>query len=159
MLWGMIILAFLGWVHATCIKCGQKNCCKNWIVKDGSTIICSGDMLQVDQYLRVEGNPHIFAVGDVNNVPEQKLAFLAKKQAELTAKNLLAVIQAEEKGKTAKLSAWWPSAGMSVQFVSIGRRSVGGRVWGALGCVLDSYSNGNRCVFMSKLCSAVSYWE
>jgi NADH dehydrogenase FAD-containing subunit len=78
--------------------------------------------LQVDQYLRVEGHPNIFAVGDVNNVPEQKLAFLAKKQADLTARNLLATIQSEEKGTKLKLSSWSPSAGLAVQFLSIGRR-------------------------------------
>ena len=43
---------------------------------------------QVLPSLQVEGHPHMFALGDVNNVPETKLGFLAAKQAELAAASL-----------------------------------------------------------------------
>ena len=36
--------------------------------------------LRVNKYLQVEGYTDVFAIGDCNDVPEPKLAFLAGKQ-------------------------------------------------------------------------------
>ncbi len=75
------------------------------------------------------GHPRLFALGDVTDVPEEKLAFLAAQQGNLVAGNLTALATAEASGgDTAlqaagkKLRSWWPSAGMQVMFVSIGRK-------------------------------------
>jgi NADH dehydrogenase FAD-containing subunit len=70
----------------------------------------------------------MFALGDVTDVPEEKLAFLAAQQGSLVAGNLAALAAAVAAGGEdvlqaagSKLKAWWPSAGVQVMFVSIGR--------------------------------------
>lgn len=85
--------------------------------------------LQVDQHLRVVGHPRLFALGDVTDVQEEKLAFLAAQQATLVAANLTALAAAAAAGGEAamqaagsKLRCWRPSAGIQVLFVSIGRK-------------------------------------
>jgi NADH dehydrogenase FAD-containing subunit len=103
-------------------------------------------VVQVDPQLRVVGHPRLFALGDVTDVPEEKLAFLAKKQGDLVAGNITTLAAAaaavgaaagaaaaaaagtspgrEEALQAAngKLRAWWPSAGLQVMMVSIGRK-------------------------------------
>jgi NADH dehydrogenase FAD-containing subunit len=95
---------------------------------------------QVDAQLRVIGHPRLFALGDVTDVPEEKLAFLAKKQGDLVAGNITTLAAAAAAGTPAaaaagtasardealqaanpRLRAWWPSAGLQVMLVSIGR--------------------------------------
>lgn len=85
-------------------------------------------MSQVDQHLRVVGHPRLFALGDVTDVAEEKLAFLAAQQGNLVAGNLSALAAAVAAGGDealtaagSKLKAWWPSAGIQVMLVSIGR--------------------------------------
>ncbi len=84
--------------------------------------------LQVDKHLRVVGHPRLFALGDVTDVPEEKLAFLAAQQGGLVAANITTLVAAEAAGGDTALQAagkrlrsWWPSAGLQVMFVSIGR--------------------------------------
>jgi NADH dehydrogenase FAD-containing subunit len=87
----------------------------------------------VDKHLQVVGHPHIFAVGDVTDVPEEKLAFLASQQGNLVATNISALAAAAAataggdvgqvlQAGSCKLRSWTPSAGMQVMFVSIGRK-------------------------------------
>lgn len=67
----------------------------------------------------------MFALGDVTDVPESKLAFLASKHADVVAANLRALAKAAAAGagaKAPKLTAWKPGMGMPVQFVSLGRK-------------------------------------
>eukprot|EP00198_Chlamydomonas_reinhardtii_P013718 XP_001703055.1 type-II NADH dehydrogenase [Chlamydomonas reinhardtii] len=73
--------------------------------------------------LQVEGHPHMFALGDVNNVPETKLGFLAAKQAELAAASLQALARAKAAGGPApKLQRWKPNGGtLAVMMVTLGR--------------------------------------
>ena len=49
--------------------------------------------VKVNNCLQVEGCPHIFALGDCNNVQEEKLAINAKRHATLTVENILRVNQ------------------------------------------------------------------
>lgn len=84
-------------------------------------------LVKVDEYLRVAGSQNIFAVGDVTNVQESKLAFLAGKHGELVAKNIVALIKS---GHTAKLKAWKPGMGMPGTFllVSLGKKYAVGQM-------------------------------
>ena len=45
--------------------------------------------IKVDQYLRVEGTPHIYAIGDCANVPEGKMGYAADKQGAAVATNII----------------------------------------------------------------------
>ncbi len=76
------------------------------------------------------GTDNLFACGDVTDVPETKLAFLAGKHAELVAKNFRALAKS---GAKAKLGAWKPNMGMQVEMVSLGRGS-GVMQLGCLAC-------------------------
>lgn len=83
--------------------------------------------------MRVAGHPRLFALGDVTNIPEEKLAFLSAQHGTLVAANLSALAAvhaaagdgggAEDALAAAggKLRAWRPSMGVRVMFVSIGR--------------------------------------
>lgn len=81
--------------------------------------------IKVDKHFQVVGHPTLFALGDVTNIKEDKLAFLAVKHAQLVAKNLAAVVKG---GAKAKLGAWKPGMGMKAMFVSTGRRHGFGQV-------------------------------
>ncbi|PNW76355.1 hypothetical protein CHLRE_12g556228v5 [Chlamydomonas reinhardtii] len=70
--------------------------------------------------LQVEGHPHMFALGDVNNVPEAKLGYLATEHGKLVAVSLKALISAKP-GASPKLGAWKPGMGNQVMIVSLGR--------------------------------------
>jgi apoptosis-inducing factor 2 len=48
--------------------------------------------VRVDEYLRAGGQPDVFAIGDVNDVPEAKLAQWATVQGKATARNIRAVL-------------------------------------------------------------------
>ncbi len=43
---------------------------------------------QVHSTLQVAGQPHMFALGDCNDVPETKQGYFAQKQAELAAESI-----------------------------------------------------------------------
>jgi NADH dehydrogenase FAD-containing subunit len=84
--------------------------------------------LQVDKHLRIPNHASLFALGDVTDVPEEKLAFLAAKQAHVVAASL-AALAAASGGSTAvqaaaarRLGVWRPSAGLRVMLVTLGRK-------------------------------------
>ncbi len=49
--------------------------------------------VKVNNCLQLEGYPHIFALGDCNNIQEEKLAINAKRHATLTVENIIRVNQ------------------------------------------------------------------
>jgi NADH dehydrogenase FAD-containing subunit len=73
--------------------------------------------VKVGSDLRVIGIDNIFALGDINDVPEMKLGVLAGNQATLTAKNIQRLI----KDPSARLTPYKPSKPMS--FIPIGRKA------------------------------------
>jgi NADH dehydrogenase FAD-containing subunit len=86
-------------------------------------------LAQVTKRLQVVGHPRLFALGDVTDVPEEKLAFLAAQQGSLVADSIAALAAARAAGgaaaveaAAAKLRPWRPSMGMQVMFVSLGRK-------------------------------------
>ncbi|KAL0299114.1 UNVERIFIED_CONTAM: Ferroptosis suppressor protein 1 [Sesamum radiatum] len=87
---------------------------KETILKD-----CLDDhgRLKVDATLRVKGHSNIFAIGDINDVPELKQGFLAQGHAMLTAKNLKKLIGGQS---SRKLSTYKPASDVAI--VSLGRR-------------------------------------
>ncbi|EFJ39392.1 hypothetical protein VOLCADRAFT_101032, partial [Volvox carteri f. nagariensis] len=105
-------------------------------VRDGKGLI------KVLPTLQVEGQPHMFALGDCNNVPEEKKGFLAMKQAELAAQSIKALIRAASSGgggnaRSPKLGTWTVNMGMEVMVVTLGRNDgvcrMGGNVF--TGCL------------------------
>lgn len=79
---------------------------------------------QVEPTLQVVGHPHIFALGDVTNIDEDKVAFLAKQHAGVAAANIAALAAATAAAKPPPLRAWRPGMGAPrVQLVSLGRRA------------------------------------
>ena len=73
--------------------------------------------IMVDPDLRVSGSDSIFALGDINDVPEQKLGALAGMQADLTAKNILKLLNDPE----AVLKPYKPSKTMG--FIPVGQKA------------------------------------
>ncbi|GKB44956.1 apoptosis-inducing factor 2-like protein isoform X1 [Tanacetum coccineum] len=73
--------------------------------------------LMVDVNLRVKGFKNIFAIGDVNDVPELKQGFLAQKHALVVASNLKLLVDGSDEGKMVKYN---PASPMAI--VSLGRR-------------------------------------
>lgn len=73
--------------------------------------------LIVDANLRVKGRDNIFAIGDITDVPELKLGFLAEKHASVVAKNLQLLIKEAPEKKLAIYKASPPIA-----MVSLGRK-------------------------------------
>eukprot|EP00775_Hariotina_reticulata_P002211 gene2211-2526_t len=84
--------------------------------------------IKVDQHLRVVGHPKLFAVGDVTDVKEEKLAFLAAKQGELVAASLHALLKAPANAAAPRLGIWKPSMGVPVMMVTLGRNYGVGRI-------------------------------
>nr|ULF48234.1 putative AIF [Gastrodia elata] len=74
--------------------------------------------LMVDSNLRVKGRDNIFAIGDITDVPELKLGFLAEKHALVVAKNLQLLMKGAPEKKLAIYKASPPIA-----MVSLGRKS------------------------------------
>ena len=64
--------------------------------------------IRVNSCLQVEGESSIFAVGDVNSIPGEKLAQVATKQAEIAAKNILELQSANEVQREANLLLYDP---------------------------------------------------
>nr|GEV39262.1 apoptosis-inducing factor homolog A-like [Tanacetum cinerariifolium] len=73
--------------------------------------------LMVDGNLRVKGFKNIFAIGDVNDVPELKQGFLAQKHALVVASNLKLLVDGGDEGKMVKYN---PASSLAI--VSLGRR-------------------------------------
>jgi NADH dehydrogenase FAD-containing subunit len=71
---------------------------------------------KVDRYLRLAGSERIFALGDINDVPQIKLGAFAARQAKLTAKNVSALLERRP------LKAFRPITG-TVGYVTLGRKA------------------------------------
>ncbi|KAG2438421.1 hypothetical protein HYH02_010876 [Chlamydomonas schloesseri] len=71
--------------------------------------------------LQVEGQPHMFALGDCTNVPEAKLGYLATEHGKLVAVSLKTLIGSKPGSPAPKLGAWKPNMGNQVMIVSLGR--------------------------------------
>ena len=67
---------------------------------------------QVNDKLQVEGHKNWFAIGDCNNLPEVKLGYRAKMQAELLAKTLTSIVQLGPEAAT--WATHKPNSGMQV---------------------------------------------
>jgi len=87
----------------------------NWLSSSRIEVNDRGQVC-VDESLKVKGTESIFAIGDINDVPEQKLGAFASKQAQLTAKNILTLIENQE----APLKRYKPNSSMG--FVPIGKK-------------------------------------
>ncbi|KZV55264.1 apoptosis-inducing factor 2 [Dorcoceras hygrometricum] len=73
--------------------------------------------LMVDSNLRVKGRSNIFAIGDITDIPELKLGYLANNHALVAAKNLKLLMSGTNK---TKLSTYTPAPAAAI--VSLGRR-------------------------------------
>ncbi|WCJ41897.1 FAD/NAD(P)-binding oxidoreductase family protein [Euphorbia peplus] len=73
--------------------------------------------LVVDEHLRVKGHKNIFAIGDITNIAEMKLGYLAQKHADVVAKNVKLLMTG---GKECKMASYKP--GSDIAIVSLGRR-------------------------------------
>ncbi|WOK92681.1 apoptosis-inducing factor [Canna indica] len=82
--------------------------------------------LMVDDNLRVRGRYNIFAIGDITDIKEIKLGYLAFKQAEAAAKSIKLLMQGGEEEKIKKLAIY--KAGPPLAFVSLGRRDAVGQL-------------------------------
>ncbi|GFP95662.1 apoptosis-inducing factor homolog a [Phtheirospermum japonicum] len=73
--------------------------------------------LVVDEKLRVKGHDNIFAIGDITDIPELKLGYLAHAHAVVAAKNVKLLMKGESESKLYSYKAASPLA-----IVSLGRR-------------------------------------
>lgn len=66
--------------------------------REGNLVTAADEknQVKVDAALMVEGMPNVFCIGDANNCGDTKLGYLAGKQADLTAKNLVRVANGKE---------------------------------------------------------------
>ncbi|GFP95663.1 apoptosis-inducing factor homolog b [Phtheirospermum japonicum] len=87
---------------------------KETLLKDS---LDSHGRLMVDEKLRVKGHDNIFAIGDITNIPELKLGYLAHAHAALAAKNLKLLMKGESESN---LSSYKPASPQAI--VSLGRR-------------------------------------
>lgn len=72
--------------------------------------------IKVDPQLRVIGLDTVFAIGDINDVPENKMAVHILGQARTLEGNIRAVL-----GGTGSLSAYKPKTGSPMMLVALGR--------------------------------------
>ena len=85
-----------------------------WIGEETGVEKTGKGAIRVGPDLRITGGRNIFAVGDINDVPEIKIGALAARQAKLTAKNLQRLIA----DPNASIKAYKPSAPLGL--VTIG---------------------------------------
>ncbi|CAD7704388.1 unnamed protein product [Ostreobium quekettii] len=91
-----------------------------YMVANFQNMLDDSGLVKVDEFLRVEGKEHIFAVGDCNNVKETKLGYLAMAQGAAVAKSIQAIIK---KGSgQPKLQKWVPGKGIDLMVVTFGRK-------------------------------------
>ncbi|KAK8967622.1 hypothetical protein KSP40_PGU021872 [Platanthera guangdongensis] len=106
-------------INADChFVCVGKPVASSWLHDSilKSSLDKKGQLI-VDENLRVKGYNNIFAIGDITNVPELKLGFLAEKHAGVVAKNLKLSINGAPEKKFAVYKASPPIA-----MVSLGRK-------------------------------------
>eukprot|EP01104_Vermistella_antarctica_P011653 TRINITY_DN3278_c0_g1_i1.p1 TRINITY_DN3278_c0_g1~~TRINITY_DN3278_c0_g1_i1.p1 ORF type:complete len:492 (+),score=79.16 TRINITY_DN3278_c0_g1_i1:187-1662(+) len=89
-----------------------------FLAQNLGTIVDDGGFVKVNEHLQVDGYPDIFAVGDITNVKEEKMAQYAEAQAEVCAKNLIKVLK--QRGET--LSCYKP-ADTTTMIVTMGPKS------------------------------------
>lgn len=73
-----------------------------------SNTLDDSNRIKVDQHLRIEGTPHIYAIGDCANVPEGKMGYAADMQGAAVANNIIRLMN----GK--KLKSYKPSPMMAL---------------------------------------------
>eukprot|EP01018_Ginkgo_biloba_P031788 Gb_37708 [translate_table: standard] len=105
-------------ISADChFLCIGKIVASSWIKKSVfADSLDDQSRLMVDDNLRVEGKPNVFAVGDITDVKELKLGSLAKRQAAVIAKN---IEKLSNNPKVTKLSTYKAFPPMAM--VSLGR--------------------------------------
>lgn len=100
--------------HFTCIG---KKVSSSWLQSSVLKEKVEADgRLKVDKFLRVEGFPNIFAVGDITAIKEIKQGFLAQNQAHVLAENIKRLL----KNPDSALNVYKPLA-KPMGIVSLGR--------------------------------------
>jgi NADH dehydrogenase FAD-containing subunit len=87
-----------------------------WIPEDNNIPKTEIGAVKVEPDLRIQGHNRIFAIGDINDVPEIKLGGFARMQAQLTAKNILNLLRNSQ----ATLKGYKPHRPMGA--VTLGRK-------------------------------------
>lgn len=102
--------------HFLCVGMGiGSDWLKETILKDSLDM---NGRLMVDANLRVKGHPNVFGIGDITDIPEIKLGYLAHSQALVASKNLRLLMRG---GIETNLSTYTP-ASPAAAIVSLGRR-------------------------------------
>ena len=81
-------------------------------------------IMQVNDFLQVEGHPNWFAIGDITSLSDYRLGRLAQDQGKLAAGQ----IKALQHG--GKLKVWKKHNGLEVIIVSLGRNDGAAAAWG-----------------------------
>ena len=71
-----------------------------------TTAVNQHGALQVDEFLRVKGHEHVYAIGDINDVAEEKQAYTAKLQVDVLIANLKSSAKVGNPKKPYKPSEW-----------------------------------------------------
>ena len=87
-----------------------------YLKENVTSLVNNNSQLIVNDFLQLKNNTRIWAIGDINNVPEIKLGTLAIKQAKLTAVNLIRQFS----GKS--LKRYKPVKG-SLSFITLGTKN------------------------------------
>ncbi|KAF3342083.1 apoptosis-inducing factor 2 isoform X1 [Carex littledalei] len=82
--------------------------------------------LKVDDKLRVIGHDKIFAIGDITNVKEMKLGYIAQEHATVVAKNINLLMKKGSEKESKGLSSYKPGSAITV--VSLGRKNAVGQL-------------------------------
>lgn len=85
--------------------------------------------VKVNNFLQVEGFPHIFAAGDITHFKEEKLAERAVRQAEVGAENIARLC----KGQPVKVQ-YFPQSKPGAQVISVGPQQGVFMMWGSVVC-------------------------
>jgi len=104
----------------------------------------SAGFVKINTYLQCEGYENIFAVGDINNSPCEKLAGAAGVQAQKAARNIIQLaagkrVSYQYKGK--KISSYSLSLGTTDAYFSIANYMV---LWGGKAATLKTKNSKNR---------------
>ncbi len=94
--------------------------------------------IKVNPYLQVEGHDNIFAIGDVTNVNEAKLATVAETHAKVVSENIRRLLNA---GKATPLKAYEPPA-MHILVVPVGPKGGAGQLPLFGGIVIGRFLTG-----------------
>jgi NADH dehydrogenase FAD-containing subunit len=131
--------------------CGSLTPCTGWLANSGIDLDQYG-CVQVNSYLQCINHKNIFAIGDVNNAPCEKLSGAARVQAMITARNIIALTTGSSpykqyKGKS--ISSISISLGSSDAFFTIGSKMI---LWGGVAASLKSKNSRNN--MLNRLQSA-----